>query len=75
MTEQEQLMHGAKGLKYAADTVAVAGLPLAVFDSPHLPGIYTFLGIIWLAIRIYETKLFRAARQQMLSAIRRWAGY
>lgn len=40
--------------KHALDIVAVAGVPASLFDSPHLPGIYTFLGCIWIGLRILE---------------------
>lgn len=64
--------HGAKGLKYVADTVAVAGLPAALLDSPHLPGVYTLLGCVWLSIRIWETKFFRAMRVRVWGALLNW---
>lgn len=72
---QEQLAYGARGVKHVADTVALAGLPGMLLGVIHLNDIYTGLGCIYLAFRIYETRCFKVMRQQTVAAIRRWTGY
>jgi hypothetical protein len=68
MMNQEHTIYGARVVKHAVDAVAVAGIPAAILDSPHLPGIYTMLGIVWIAFRIYELRSI----QRIVAAIRNW---
>jgi hypothetical protein len=65
---QEPIIQGGRVVKHAVDVMAVAGLPAAFFDSPHLPGIYTSLGIVWIAFRIYELR----SVQKIIATIRSW---
>lgn len=69
MNHTHELMHGAKGLKYSIDTVAVAGAPLTLLYSVHLSDVYVGLSIIWVGIRIYETRLFRGFRNRIANWI------
>lgn len=55
-------------LKHSVDAVVIAGIPLTFLDWPHMSGLYEFLGIIWVLIRIYETALV----QRFVTRIRKW---
>ena len=55
-------------LKHSIDAVVIAGIPLSILDWPHLPGLYEFLGVVWVSIRIYET----AVVQRLVTRIRKW---
>lgn len=55
-------------LKHTIDAVVIAGIPLTFLDWPHMSGLYEFLGIIWVLIRIYETALV----QRFAIRIRKW---
>lgn len=53
--------HGGKIVKHTTDAIVLAGWGANVLDWAHLPGLYTWLGVIWLLIRISETSAVRSA--------------
>ena len=58
-------------VKHIIDGVAVAGVPAGLFGLIHLSYIYTALGCIWIAGRIYESGWFKASWQRAISWVKR----
>lgn len=58
-------------IKHTIDAVVIAGIPLTIIDWPHMPGLYEFLGVVWISIRIYETSLV----QRILDKIKHMLGF
>ena len=65
----QELLHGAKGLKYSLDTVAVAGLPVYLLSHITLNNLYVAASLIWVLLRIWEMRLVRGWRHRISNYI------